>query len=790
MLLWVGQVLAQPAAKRGVIDLHDFDFENSKAINLDGEWEFYWEKLITPTGFKYDTTLQPIYTSLLSDWGGVPELQNSWHQFGYATYRLRIICAEDIPSLSLYIPEFYTAYAMYVNENGFEGNGTVGTSKLTSIPKWRPTSKVAELKPGINQIIVQVSNFHHHRGGAIKPMMIGNSDVINKKRNFEIGSALFLAGCLLIAGALAFGLFWFNRTDYSGIFFGLFAFIYAYRILGTDQYVVHAAMRFMPWHITLRMEYISLFLSVIFYSYFVKNLISLKVKPIVFHIIAGVSAFYGIGSLILPTAVFTAFFDYYLTFLALIFGYVSMAYLINMNLSHKMTYVTLFGALAAVMFNKILDSFGLITQNPYLNVLGYVAFLFSQAVALAIRFGRNFRDSYARAQIASRSKTDFLNTMSHELRTPMNAILGMTDFLERTKLDAGQREKLQVIKKNGESLLSIIMDILSLSELGSGELKLEKKALDLRESIEGAVNLAARERRNKPIELKLYIDPEIPERLVGDSIRIKQVFMHLLGNAYKFTEQGEVSLNARLIHEYEGKAELAFQISDTGIGITSEKKAKLFSAFSQIDSGNTRRYGGVGLGLSVVRQLVELMGGELEIKSEEGLGTIVNFNLELDVPEQKSATPRTYRKQEIDKELSILYAEDNPVNQKLLVMMLKGMGLDVDVAKDGKEAWQMAKDKTYHIVFMDIQMPEMDGYESTRRIIRDVPNRPVIVAVTANTTAADKEECFESGMNDFLAKPIKAEELKEAILKWQGLREFLDEQDDKDSGPKYIKLTS
>lgn len=780
-----------PEAERGVLDLQSYNFYNSDLIPLDGEWEFYWEELINPERFKMGEDVpRPVYTNYLTEWKNVPDLQNSWHQFGYATYRLKIICGENNPPLSLYIPEVYSAYALYVNEDGFEGNGKVGENRLTSKPYWRPSSKVVELHPGMNEMVIQISNFDHHKGGPIRPVLLGKSDDVNYKRNFEIGSTLFLAGCLLIAGALALGLFWFNRTDYSGIFFCLFCFVYTYRVLGTGEYVIHAGLRFVPWGITLRMEYITLFLSVIFYTYFIRNLIEPKVKPIVFNIITGVSSLLTLMSLILPTYVFTAFIDYYLIFLGLMGVFVSIKYLLGINMSHKMSYVTLLGAVALsmVVLNKFQAHFKMGFENPVINTIGYVLFIFSQAIALAIRFGRNFRESFGAAQLAVRTKTDFLNTMSHELRTPMNAILGMTEFLDKTKLDANQKDKVGTIKKNGESLLSIIMDILSISELGTGELTLEKKKLNLEECIEGAARLATKEKKDKPIELKTWIDPEIPDTLIGDPIRVKQLLMHLLSNAFKFTERGEVLVSAELVNTVEEQVEVHFKIIDNGIGISEEVKAALFSAFSQAQSGNTRRYGGAGLGLTIVKQLVEMMEGSLQVSSKEGEGTTVSFSIILTKLAEEEEQKTKYRKEEIDKSLKILYAEDNPVNQKLIAMMLKTMGLELDIAENGKIAWEMAQKKQYHIIFMDIQMPEMDGFEATERIVADVSNRPVIIAVTANATESDKKKCFESGMNDFLTKPIKANDLKEALLKWQNLREYLD--NDGSSGPKYIKLSS
>ncbi|MGB0177079.1 MAG: ATP-binding protein, partial [Owenweeksia sp.] len=670
-----GTIQAQPVAYKGVLDLRELDYTEHSMIPLEGEWEFYWNRIYSAqTLNSHHFKGSPDFINYMTSWSDLPQTEGEAHSYGYATMRLKIICGEKIPSLSLYIPEVYTAYDLYVNGEGFEGNGLVGSTRETSIPYWRPSSKVVDLQPGTNELVLHLSNFHHHKGGATSPIILGTSDEINYWRNFKISSTLFLAGCLLIAGALAFGFYWFNPTDYTGLFFFLFCGAYMYRLLGTEEYVIHAAFRVwnVPWSITLRMEYISLYLSVIFYIYFIRNLIQPRVKLIVFHIMAAVSGLLALLSMFLPTQVFTALMDPYLIFLGISLVVVGTAYLLALNLRHKTTYVTLVGGLMlfAVVFQKILDYYHVIQENLMLTTAGYVVFICSQAVAMTIRFGRNFRETNTAARIAAKSKDQFLNTMSHELRTPMNAILGMTDLLERSGLKDDQKEKVSTIKKNGESLLSIIMDILSITDIESGKFVLEKQPLNVRECVQGAYNLALKERRMK-VEFIKHIDSDVPDNLLGDSIRLKQILMHLLSNAFKFTEEGEVRLKVNVLEDSPRKIELRFLIEDTGIGISQNTQSKLFSIFSQADSRNTRKFGGAGLGLAVVRQMVTLMGGEVNMESEVGKGTRVSFNIKLEKAEVQKATPvqrKVYRPTEIDPKLRVLYAEDNPVNQKMLTM--------------------------------------------------------------------------------------------------------------------------
>lgn len=779
------------------MDLRDHSFDEIPSLELAGEWEFYWNKLYSTENLE-DPKIQAKgdYIDYLMPWSELPQLQNSTHNFGFATLRLQILCPEKIEPMSVYLPEVFSAYDMYVNGEGFEGNGKVGETKETTTHYWRPSVKAIVLKPGRNVLLVHISNFGHHKGGMTANMVLGRSDEINYARNFRTGSTLFLAGCLLIAGAMALAFFWFKPSDLSGLFLFLFCCSYMYRIIGTEEYVIHAAFRDLPWSVTLRLEYISLYCSIAFYIYFIRNLIEPKVKLIVFHIAAGISFGLAILSSFLPTEVFTSIIDLYLVFFGVTLIVVGAIYLSRINLSHKMSYVTLMGGLflALVAFVKILSHFNLLEDNQLLVSLGYMGFMFCNSLALTIRFGRSYRASTMAAQVAAQSKDQFLNTMSHELRTPMSAILGMADLLKSSRLDKHQNEKIETIKKSGESLLSILGDILNFTEAGSGKMILDNDKMSVQECLKSAYDVSNSDKKEE-VEFTTFLDPKIPEYVVGDSIRLKQILIHLLSNAFKFTQEGKVELKARLIKENKDSIRIGFEVNDTGIGMRKNTTAQIFKVFSQGQSANNRKFGGVGLGLAVVKKVVDLMKGEILVKSVSGKGTKIEFSIEFErdrsgreegkLPDETKAPVKT---NELDKNLKVLYAEDNPVNQKLISMMMKGFGLDIDIAENGLEAWEMAKAKHYDVVLMDIQMPEMDGIESTKRIIQDLKERPIIIAVTANATISDKKRCFEAGMNDFLTKPIKADVLKEGVLKWQNFRDNKDE--DGKAPPKYIQLSS
>lgn len=483
----------------------------------------------------------------------------------------------------------------------------------------------------------------------------------------------------------------------------------------------------------------------------------------------------------LPTQVFTALIDYYLIFIAIALVATTVFYLRVIRWSHTMSWFTTaaVGSLILVMVLKMSAFFGFSVNHLFLSFFGYFIFVVSQTIALSQRFGYNMRNHISQSENAVISQRNFMNAVSHELRTPMNAILGMTEFLSKTKLEADQKAKLETIRKNSEQLNNLLLDLLNFSQIDSGELKLESKKFGLKEVIDKALEQAGVHSLKPGVNFKLDYDDNIPGELAGDPERLGQVIYHIVGNAVKFTSKGIISFSLRLESVEGNRVKLHMKVTDTGVGIKPEELNKVIQAFNQGDEGNTRKHGGTGLGLTISANVIEMMDGEMWIDSDEGKGTTVSADFilktpRLDLSKHADELKEEKKAQKIEG-LRILYAEDNPINQKLLVMIMKTMGYEVDIANNGLEAWEMAITTSYHIIFMDVQMPKMDGIESTKRIIKDQPQRPIIIAVTANAEVADQKRCIEAGMNDFIPKPFNAKMLKEALSKWQGLLMYMEE---------------
>lgn len=763
----------------GEISINEQFYEQEEDVVLKGKWRFYWKDLVNPAG-PPDLDRRPVFMDIMTPWSDLQSLKDDYHARGFATYELDIYSSRKSDKLALRIPEFYSSYALYLNGELLAQNGKVATNIADAVPYWLPKVAAIKLNKGHNRLVLHVSNFHHHKGGSVAPIALGPSNRFFFFKNMAISGSLFIAGALLISAVFALIVFYFQKTDFAFLFFGLFALSYTYRIVGTDTYIFHEIFQGLSWHVAIRFEYLSLFLSVIFFTYFYKNLIARRAPEWIFHAIGIVSALFSLA-LLLPTQNFTALIDYYLLIVAAGLVTTSFFYLRAIRWSHTMSWFTTIavGSLIMVMGLKMFAFFGFSVNHLFLSFFGYFVFVVSQTIALSQRFGYNMRMHISQSETAMVSQRNFMNSVSHELRTPMNAIMGMTDFLSKTELKPDQQAKLETIRKNSEQLNSLLMDLLNFSAIDSGELKLESKKFQLKEVVDRALEQAGVSGLKNNVTFKLDYDDNIPDELAGDPERLGQVIYHLVNNAIKFTQKGIISFDLRMESVEGNRVQLHMKVSDTGVGIKPEELSKVIQAFNQGDEGNTRKHGGTGLGLTIAANVIEMMDGEMWIDSDEGKGTTVRADFVLRTPRLNLSKHAEEIKEENKTKkiegLKILYAEDNPINQKLLVMIMKTMGYEVDIANNGLEAWEMAITTSYHIIFMDVQMPKMDGIESTRRIIKDQPQRPIIIAVTANAEVADQKRCIEAGMNDFIPKPFNAKMLKEAISKWSGLLMYMEE---------------
>lgn len=365
-----------------------------------------------------------------------------------------------------------------------------------------------------------------------------------------------------------------------------------------------------------------------------------------------------------------------------------------------------------------------------------------------------------KAKIANRTKDVFWANISHEIRTPLNGILGMTHLILDSRINNEQRELLEIIKDSAEDLNIILSDVIDYSKIEMKELEIVKRPFNLKHCLEEVIQLFYHMAQEKGLKLTYVIDSDIPKGILSDETRFKQVLINLVANAIKFTDHGYVKI---IVEKSAKKDILNFIIEDSGIGIEEKKIERLFRPFTQIDDGRTRKYGGIGLGLVICKKILELIGGDIKVESRVGAGSIFTFSLKAiqvhlaSFHEIHHSVSQAYLPKALN--LSVLIAEDNSVNRKLLISLLNKNLIYPDIATNGLEALELSKEKNYDLIFMDIQMPVMDGITATKNMIshhkrNNINHRPIIIAVTANVLKEDRDRCFEAGMDDFMAKPI------------------------------------
>ncbi len=737
--------LALPKVENGTIDLTGVEFSQQKELQLNGQWEFI------PHSFLYKDE-KAITPNLVNVPGALNKQGFDAH--GYGSYRLNIKHNYH-KKLALKIPDIYTAYALYINGELIIEKGKPGRKVTQSSPRILLNTVPIDTKESELEIVIHVSNFHHRKFGITDPVIIGDHEYLSRNDDVMASFDIFLTGCLLMGSFFFLGLFYYGRKEVAAMYFALFCLCYAYRIIGWENYTLHELFPAYPWWLSIRVEYITLYMSGFFFARYVRHLFPDDTPILYAKGVEYLALLWSVLTIVLPVKYFTHLNIPWLFVMLVGLGIVFITYtraIIRQRTGAKHSLYSIIG-ISVVFVLKSLAYLKLFEEPVSLTIVGQLVFFFFQGMILSELFSSSWKLAKQKAEEAAKAKTDFLSIMSHEIRTPLNAVIGTTYHMIDEGPREDQKKDLNDLKTSSENLLSLINNILDFNKIDAGKIDFEYEHVVFKDFIEGIVFSQKQTASQKDIKLHCKVDTAIPEVMVLDKTRFIQILTNLVGNAIKFTNEGSVEIRVRNQMQAGSSCNLLFEIIDTGIGIPKEKHEKIFNVFEQANTSVSRNYGGTGLGLSITAKLLHLMGSELRLESEEGKGARFYFDVNLEIGDEEQVVVMSNGNFDLEG-TNVLLVEDNDLNALIATRLLNKWNCNVDVAKNGLIAVENNQRKTYDIILMDIQMPTMDGYTASKKI-REGGYKLPIIALTASAAFEKKEDLSESGIDDVVTKPFE-----------------------------------
>ncbi|MGK5093123.1 response regulator [Deltaproteobacteria bacterium TL4] len=775
-----------PKAINGILDLSHWDFEQQGALKLDGEWELYWEQLLTPQAFNREK--MPEITDMFvvpRPWNDVKIAGKKRSGNAYATYRLRIRVKDPSPLYAIKARSFSSAFMLWTQGKPLMQAGQVGNSRKSTIPQY--LSQIATFQPNSNivEVVIQIANFSHRKGGFWLSISFGLESQIQRERERQLTLDLFLFGSIFMMALYHFGLFALRPKERSTLYFGLFCMIIASRITVIGERYMVVAFPELPFEFYSSLEYLVLFASVPIFFMFIHFLYPEEFSKKVLQATQVVGSLGCVVTLITPISVYSQLTQPYQLWLVIVacYGIYSLVKSTVRKREGSLIIVGGFLVMFLTVINDILYHNNVIYTDDMVP-FGLFFFIFAQSFMLSLRFSKAFtavENLSEQLLTLDKLKDDFLANTSHELRTPLNGIIGLSESLIdgfKGEVTPGQAQDLKIIIQSGKRLANLVNDILDFSKMKNQELQLQLEPIDLKTLVELVLHMSQPLIGQKPIKLINHIPDSLP-LVYADENRLQQILYNLIGNGVKFTREGEVVIKA----EQKGP-NIHISVADTGIGIPHDKLESIFVSFEQVDGSIAREFGGTGLGLTVTKQLVELHRSQIHVESTLGKGSTFSFTLPIAEEQtvKNSSAQETLRTLEARDSLAkdqeeqaatetvevhstflgktILVVDDEPVNLKVLSNHLTHHKYRVLTAQDGFRALEILEEELPDLIVLDLMMPRMSGYEVCQQIRqKHTASTLPVVMLTAKNQLDDLVQGLNSGANDYLGKPFFREEL-------------------------------
>jgi len=787
-----------PLASKGALDLTNWDFIEAGNINLKGEWEFYWDKLIPPEAFLYSRTPPPKTMSLPQNWNGFEINEKPLGPEGFATFRLLVKLKKAYSPLALKIPNIDSAYKLWINGKLIAENGQIGKTAQDSIPQLLPLVAAFANDSKTLDIVIQVSNFGYTKGGIWSVPLLGLQKNICKERENQNMISLFLVGSFVIMCLYHLGLYLLRSKETITLIFCLICLSLSFRILVGGEALFFQWFSSIPWEVGIKLAYTTFILPsglIILFFYF------LFPQDVSKKIISGIigTIFFALALLLLLSPLRIGVFLLIFEIAVLAFMVYSAFFFPRVIKRKRQGAIVMLLSLIVLIAsgtNDILNDMNVLNTGYY-TPFGMFTLIFSQSWILAKKFTNAFNDvENLTEQLlkVDKLKDEFLANTSHELRTPLNGIIGIAESLidgATGKQSLETSNNLNMIVSSGKRLTRLVKDILDFSKMKHQEVPLNIKAVDIKILVDMVLMISRPMMNQKPVEFVNCIPEGIP-LIKADEDRLQQIFINLISNAIKFTHQGKIIVSA----EREEKGQYRLSVKDTGIGIAKKNQNRIFKYFEQADGSISREFGGSGLGLAVTKKLVELHGSVIIVESAEGIGSTFSFSLPVAedqtlpqkppsdkiqslefVLDQKDKDPnhntQPKEKVEVAKEKTILVVDDEVVNIQVLKNQLSLQNYRVLSAPDGFQALKILEQEIPDLIVLDLMMPRMSGYEVCQKIrMSHSPSSLPILMLTARNQVEDLVKGFSFGANDYLAKPFNKEELLSRIRIQLQLQDF------------------